>query len=636
MIYSGFGSRLTLAAVLLLSGGATASAQTVSDLVPLALPISLPGSYLAGRSADMNRDISAAVRYYTAAFRQDPENVTLGERLLLLELADNEITSAFSLASEVSALDAGNPMALITTAVQQIGKGDLSHIEDDLAKIRVTPLGSLTAGLIIAWTQYKLGRTNDALATIDALSGPSWYGIFKEYHRALILDAANRGDEAVASISSAYRSDSTALKVVTAYAQILARNGDRDNAAKAILDVSGDGPVQPRFRALLETIKTGGDLPPIATNAKQGVAELLYGLATAIGTDQGPELPAAYLRLAAYLNPNDEMIISGIGDIFQATDLCQEAVPVYNTVPNTSPLKDYAELQASNCLVVLGKPDDAATYAERVAAKDPTDIDAIVQLGNVYRASEQFAKAADAYSKGIDAIGTLAPADWRILYFRGVSNTMAGHWPEAEADFQKALELNPGQPQVLNYLGYSWVDRGEHLDEALKMIQDAVDQRPNDGYVVDSLGWAYYRLGRYDDAVNQLERAVLLQPGESTINDHLGDAYWKVGRKLEATFQWAHARDFNPEPGELPKILDKLEHGLANTAPETPAAAPEKHAAADPIDPTGFVAVGPGDTLWTIAARVYGDAREYTKILQANPDVKNPNLIFPGMTLTLP
>ena len=127
---------------------------------------------------------------------------------------------------------------------------------------------------------------------------------------------------------------------------------------------------------------------------------------------------------------------------------------------------------------------------------------------------------------------------------------------------RKALELQPEQPHVLNYLGYSWIDQGINLDEGMKMIKRAVDQRPDDGYIVDSLGWAYYRIGNYEDAVKNLERAIDLKPEDPTINDHLGDAYWRVGRTLEAKFQWAHARDLKPEPEELPKIEAKIENGL--------------------------------------------------------------------------
>jgi Flp pilus assembly protein TadD/LysM repeat protein len=288
----------------------------------------------------------------------------------------------------------------------------------------------------------------------------------------------------------------------------------------------------------------------------------------------------------------------------------------------------------------------------KVAEADPADLDAVVALGNLYRGHDRFPEAADAYSLGIATIKEPVKDDWRIYYFRGVSLERSKRWAEAEADFQQALKLDPDQPQVLNYLGYSWVDQGANLDKALDMIKTAVDLRPDDGYIVDSLGWAYFRLGRYDEAVTQLERAVDLKSSDPVINDHLGDAYWKVGRKLEARFQWNHARDLKPEKDELPKILKKIEQGLveddtrkfvenqASAAVVKTDATEQTVAAVDPKEPTPAtvsLTVAPGDSLWTIAAKVYGDADLFSRIFDANRDrITNPNRIFPGMTLVIP
>ena len=182
------------------------------------------------------------------------------------------------------------------------------------------------------------------------------------------------------------------------------------------------------------------------------------------------------------------------------------------------------------------------------------------------RGRKSFAECADVYSKGIATIANPERPQWLIYYFRGICNERAKQWVKAEEDLKQALKLFPDQPHVLNYLGYSWIDQGLNLDEGMRMIRRAVEQRPDDGYIVDSLGWAYYRLGNYEDAVKHLDRAVELKPDDPTINDHLGDAYWKVGRVLEAKFQWAHARDLKPEPDELAKINQKLQDGLKDEA----------------------------------------------------------------------
>ena len=189
-------------------------------------------------------------------------------------------------------------------------------------------------------------------------------------------------------------------------------------------------------------------------------------------------------------------------------------------------------------------------------------------LGNILRARKNVRRMrARSTARRSRTIAKPEKPNWLIFYFRGICYERAKQWDKAEADLKKALELFPEQPHVLNYLGYSWVDQGMNLDEGMKMIRRAVEQRPDDGYIVDSLGWAYYRLGNYEEAVKHLERAVELKPEDPTINDHLGDAYWKVGRNLEARFQWSHARDLKPEPDELKKIEEKLKSGLPDETP---------------------------------------------------------------------
>jgi len=156
------------------------------------------------------------------------------------------------------------------------------------------------------------------------------------------------------------------------------------------------------------------------------------------------------------------------------------------------------------------------------------------------------------------------PNDWRSYYSRGAAREQLDRWPEAEADLRRALEISPDQADVLNYLGYSWVDRGEHLQEGLAMIRRAAEIRPMSGAIIDSLGWAYYRLGDYPQAVDWLEVAVRLEPADATLADHLGDAYWRIGRRIEARFQWQRAMTLEPDDPEVIRV--KIENGLPDEA----------------------------------------------------------------------
>ena len=304
-----------------------------------------------------------------------------------------------------------------------------------------------------------------------------------------------------------------------------------------------------------------------------GAAEVLYGLGAALGRRGGEDLGLIYLQLALYLVPSHPLALLSLGDLYEAMKKPELANKTYERVPLNSPLQRNAQIQLALNLDTLEKTDEAKASLEKLIVANPGDLEAIMALGNVQRGRKQFAECADVYTKGVDTITKAEKSNWVIYYFRGICLERAKQWTKAEADLKKSLELFPEQPLVLNYLGYSWIDQGVNLDDGMRMIKRAVEQRADDGYIVDSLGWAYYRLGNMEEAVKQLERAVELKPEDPTINDHLGDAYWRVGRTLEAKFQWAHARDLKPDAEDLPKIEEKLAKGLAEeTSSEAKAA----------------------------------------------------------------
>jgi len=640
--YAAFAAGMALSTL-----GYAPAAQAIIELAPEERPASLSGSYLAGRSADISNDIDSALAYLSYALETDRSNPALGDRVLTLQLAAGEIEPALELAERLTITDDQNPAARIALAASAIKDARYELAKGELETLRESPLTTLTAALLRAWADQGLGKTDDALTTIADLTGPTWFDVFKDYHRALIADAAGRESEADAAISATYDTDRTPIGIVAAYARIKARNGDTDTALKAIEELDGNAASYPFLTELVAELKAGKVPQPVAPTVQSGAAEVFYGLGSAIGTEEGTSLAASYLQLAHYLDPSNGLFDVALGDIFQRSEQCAKAIEVYERVAETSPIYRTAAIQIGVCLDTLGRTDEGANRIKRIVDSNPDDIGAAMALGSLYRSHDRFAEASDAYSVGIKSMTDEPEHDWRIYYFRGIAYERTKRWELAEADFKRALELNPNQPQVLNYLGYSWVDMGLNLDEALNMIRTAVDLRPNDGYIIDSLGWAYYRLGRYEDAVEQLEQAVELRPEDPVINDHLGDAYWRVGRKREASFQWAHARDLEPEEQELPKILDKIENGLDGEkskveAPATSDGDPmeTKVGAVNPADgasSTSSVTVQNGDTLSTIAQRVYGNPDLYYRILDANKDrIVDPNVIYPGMTLTIP
>jgi tetratricopeptide (TPR) repeat protein len=353
------------------------------------------------------------------------------------------------------------------------------------------------------------------------------------------------------------------LRVSDDYGRWLSRNKDAASA-KAIYEAFDKKlPRHPLVQEAMCEVEAGKKLPPIVDSPQAGAAEALYGIGSTLTRRGGEDLALVYLQLSLYLVPNHPLALLSLADLYESVKKPAMAIKVYERVPASSPLKRNAQIQLAIDLDAADRTDDAIKILKGVTTDDPKDIEAIMALGNIERGRKKFADCTTTYSQGIDILPKETDKNtWVYYYYRGICEERDKQWNKAEADMRKALDLQPEQPHVLNYLGYSWIDQGINLDEGMKMIKRAVDQRPDDGYIVDSLGWAYYRIGNYEDAVKNLERAIDLKPEDPTINDHLGDAYWRVGRTLEAKFQWAHARDLKPEPEDLPKIEAKIEHGL--------------------------------------------------------------------------
>ena len=520
------------------------------------------GNYLAARHAGTERDSAAAAAYYLNVLKDDPKNPDLLGRAFLSVLTGGDIDQAGKLADRLLQVDRTDRIARLVVGVRALKQKDYSTARQNFAQSVRGPVTDLTATLLAAWAIAGSGDTRASIDTMDKLSGPDWYSIFKDLHAGLILDLANNKKDAGKRYERAYKVDPTAVRMVEAYGRYLARGGNKADALKVYGDFNKVLPDHPLIMQEMKAVNDGDKLPLLVDSPQAGAAEALYGLGASIGRRGGEDLALIYLQLALYLEPSHVMALLSLADLYESLKKPDLAIKVYERVPPTSPLSRNAEIQLAGDLDQLDRPDEAKKKLEHVIADRPKDTEAILALGNVQRGRKEFAECADTYGKAIDTIAKPDKSNWVVFYFRGICYERSHQWPSAEADMKKALELFPEQPLVLNYLGYSWVDQGVHLDDGMDMIRRSVEQRPDDGYIVDSLGWAYFRTGNYDEAVKNLERAVELKPDDPTINDHLGDAYWRVGRTLEAHYQWSQAKDLGPEKEDLPKIEAKIKDGL--------------------------------------------------------------------------
>ena len=525
--------------------------------------LTMSGSYLAARHASVERDASSAATFYRSALRTDPKNNELLDRAFISSLADGDIDEAVKLGDRILTMDKSNRVARLVVGVRDLKQKKYAAAQLNINQSIRGPITDLVATLLSGWASSGAGDTKSAIANIDKLTGPEWYPIFKDLHAGMILELANKEKDAGARFERAYKLDDSMLRVSEAYARWLSRNKD-STAAKAIYEAFDKKLARhPLVLEGLRETKAGKKLSPLVDSPQSGAAEALYGIGATLTRRGGEDLALVYLQLALYLAPNHPLALLSLADLYESVKKPAMAIKIYERVPANSPLKRNAQIQLATNLDAADRSDEAIKILKTVTTEDSRDLEAIMALGNIERGRKKFADCAQTYSLGIDALPpNNDKANSVYYYYRGICEERSKQWSKAEADMRKALELQPEQPHVLNYLGYSWIDQGINLDEGMKMIKRAVEQRPDDGYIVDSLGWAYYRIGNYEDAVKHLERAIDLKPEDPTINDHLGDAYWRIGRTLEAKFQWAHARDLKPEPEELPKIEAKLENGL--------------------------------------------------------------------------
>lgn len=537
------------------------------------------GSYLAARHANVERDASAAALFYRNALRLDPKNNELLDRAFISSLADGNIDEAVKLAERVLVVDKNNRVARLVVGVRALKQKQYAAAQQNINQSVRGPITDLVAVLLSGWASAGAGEARTGVTNIDRLSGPEWYPLFKDFHTGLILDNAGQQKDAGARFERAYKLDTSALRMNDAYARWLSRNKSPQPGVTAISiyeDFDKKLPRHPLVMAAMQDLRAGKKLPPLVATPQAGAAEALYGIGASLTRRGGEDLALVYLQLALYLQPDHALALLSLADLYETVKKPAMAIKVYERMPASSPLKRNAQINLATNLDSVERSDEAIKILKELIAGDPRDQESIMALGNVERARKKFAECSETYADGVKELQGTEKNAWVFYYFRGICEERSKQWPKAEASMKKALELQPEQPHVLNYLGYSWIDRGVNLDEGMKLIRRAVEQRPDDGYIVDSLGWAYYRVGNYEDAVKHLERAVDLKPEDPTINDHLGDAYWRVGRTLEARFQWAHARDLKPEPDELPKIEAKLKDGLPEDTSSAAAAKDKK------------------------------------------------------------
>jgi tetratricopeptide (TPR) repeat protein len=522
------------------------------------------GAYLAARAAAISDDYAEAARWFTRALIADPGNLQLMEGAIVGQIAAGRVDAALPIALQMVATGTTSQSAAVVLFADQVKRGAWEEVLTAIEAGR--DMGSLTEGLALAWGELGAGRMSEALAGFDTLATTPGMEGFGLYHKALALASVGDFEGADAILSGEGGAIIGVMRRgILAYVQILSQL-ERNEDALALLNRSfGTGP-DPAIDGVRAALVDGQTLPfDIVRNPTDGMAEVFFSVASALARERAEGSEGSTLifaRIAADLRPDhtDAILLAAglLGDQRQY-DL---ATAAYAQITPDNPSYLEAEIGRAQALSASGNTAAALEALQQLNRTKGELLVINLSLGDLYRREARFDEASEAYDRAIADVPIPEARHWSLFYSRGITHEQMKRFDLADADFRRALELNPNQPQVLNYLGYSMVERNINLDEALDMIQRAVAAEPQSGYIVDSLAWALFKLGRYDDAVMPMERASILEPVDPIVTDHLGDVYWAVGRKLEADFQWHRALSFEPKPELADRIRRKLEVGL--------------------------------------------------------------------------
>ena len=536
---------------------------TSTMITPALAEVPNAGAYLAARQAAQFSDFEYSARFYAQALVADPNNAVLLENALTANMSRGKFQDAIAIADGMIALGINRQHSNIVTAVQSVQSGNWADLFTALEMNRT--VGPVVDGLSQGWAHMALGEVDEALQSFDELGETTGLQSFGAYHKALALASVGNFDAAV-RIFDLTTTDSGLRhnrRSAMAHAQILSQLDRRDDALAVIDTVFGDN-LDPGLTDLRSRIADGSPTPyDVVTNPTEGMSEVYLAVAEALRADVPENYTLIYARAAEFLTPDNTEVLLLVADLLEDLNLYGLANETYTRVSRDDPAYAVAEIGRAEALRKNGNYEGAIEVLRAMSRSYPDMPGIYVSLGDTLRQSEQTQDANDAYSMALDLFDANDPARWFVYYTRAITHHQLDQWEQAESDFRSALQFRPDQPQVLNYLGYSLVERGEKLDEALDMIERAVAVQPQNGAIVDSLGWVLFQTGQYEDAVGHLENAAALEAVDPVINDHLGDAYWAVGRATEAQFQWHRALSFSDDTSEdAARIRRKIEIGL--------------------------------------------------------------------------
>ncbi len=537
-----------------------AGPQTNNQALSGIRPASVSGRYLAGRYAHRSRDYMKAAEYLGDVLAIDDGNLKVRRVRFLSLIGSGRMPEAAIIAKNIVAAERGDAIAILCLIVEDALEGRFAMAEKKIKSIPKRGVNRFTAPLLLAWIKSAQGDLVSALKAIHSVEEITAFKSLRDLHLGLIYEQAAKLKLAEQALKEAAKSR-VSTRALMGYGSFLERQGRHTEAERLYKSYIQKHPSD-ILEGALERVALKRVPTPFIATAKDGLAEVFFNIARTLAQGASSDLALIYGRLALRLRPSFPLAQLLLGGLLESLSRGEDAIALYSEVSLYSPLYWSARLRQASVLDEIGRTNEAIILLKQMAVERKDRFEPHIRIGDFYRSKKKFKKAINAYNLGIKRISTIDESHWSLFYARGIAFERTKNWQNAEVDFLRALKLSPEQPLLMNYLGYSWVDRGINLGRAKNLIARAVELRPNDGYIVDSLGWVLYRLGDFSGATKNLERAVILRPEDPTINDHLGDAYWRVGRKIEARFQWKRALSLGPEKELVPVIRRKIREGL--------------------------------------------------------------------------
>ena len=530
------------------------------------------GAFLAARQADRLNDADSAGMFYSQALMARPGDETLMREAMQAQIMAGRFDEALLTANQIIESGGETRQARLLLAIHAFKMGLYDDTNAHLNEMARGPFTELLTPNIRLWSAVALQQEEAQQRAINRLTRSSVFAAAQFVQAATAYELAGDVEKARGLYERALRSGGARyLFMVLAYGEFMQRHGDADKAEKLYDFYDERNLPHAHVAAARQRLAQGAPLSVEAAPAA-GLAQAFAALGEAMQAENRNELSLSFLRVAQYLDPSDDLIAFNVGRRLAELERHQRAAEQFGGIDDAALMYDAAQVERAQMLYMAGAVDAAIAGLKARVKAQPDHPDFLISLGDLYRSESRFEEAEEMYDRVIQGLDEPKPRHWFLFFARGMMRERMDDWDRAEIDLQRARELSGDEPNVLNYLGYSWIDQGIHLDEGLKIIRRAVEKEPKNGAFVDSLGWAYYRLGNYHMALKYLELASQLEATDPVITDHLGDALWRMGRKVEARYQWRKALAFKPTDEERDKIERKLLTGLGPVEKKNPKA----------------------------------------------------------------